>query len=336
MDPWPTFVHATLARHGVADVDLAAAHGVPASRFFRRCRREGWGAPAARVRVHPAAARSVQRSLLVVCSSSRDLAAASRETAAWLHGLRDRPPDAPSVVGRHATCCRSADGVLVHRARWLTPADVTEVQQVPTLAVPAMLVSSLGTPVRAQRARLIDVLHRGLASTDEILRLLDRVGPVCGKTVLREACIDLAHRRIESIFHDEVLEVFDDLGYRPVRSTARIDTPDGLGVEGDITLPDWCVLIDPQGDRFHRSREQRRLDRRRAAAVAGTDWVVVPVDWRDWHLEREHVLSAADAAIAAQQRRGIGADIPVPQRGSVRRGRTGRVGYFEASRSPRT
>jgi very-short-patch-repair endonuclease len=74
------------------------------------------------------------------------------------------------------------------------------------------------------------------------------------------------------------------------------------------------VVIETEGDAFHRTREQRRLDRRRMAAYAATPYAVVPVDWRDWYRDREHVLASIDAAIARQRQLGIGADIEPPRR----------------------
>lgn len=314
MDAWSRFVNGVLGRFGVADPTFAATYGIGANRFYRRTAEEGWDKPVPRVRVHPDAGRSVQRALLVVCSSSADVAAASREAAAWLHGLADRPPRQPTVVGQHATRCRAHGGVRIHRARWLRPDDVVEVDGVPALALPATLLTSAGATERAQRARLIDAVHRGLTTTDEVLARLEAAGPVPGKGLLRALCLDIGHQRLQSIFNHDVREELASLGYGPGPVSLRIPTPDGIGLETDIPLTTWQVDVEPDGDGNHRTREQRRIDRRRDAAFAGTDWVRVPVDWRDWHLDREHVLAAIDAAIEAQRRRGIGRAFPPPRR----------------------
>jgi hypothetical protein len=188
------------------------------------------------------------------------------------------------------------------------------VQHVPTLTEPAMFVSSAGAPRRDQRRRLIDAIHRGLTTAEAVHERLQEVGPIVGKATLRDLCDELLRLTVESIFQDDVAAVLEALGYGPGRSTLRIDTPDGRGVTFDVPLVDWCVSVEPCGDRFHRTREQRRLERRRAAAIAGTPWIQVPVDWRDWLLDRPAVLAAIDAAIAMQRARGIGADIEPPRR----------------------
>lgn len=313
MDPWPDFVAATLTRHGVADLVSATAWGISETRFYHRTSLEGWAAPAPRVRVHPAARPSAQRSLLVACRSTRSLAAASHETAAWLHGLRSRPPQLLTILVGYDTALPVRDKVRVGRSRWLTADDVVEVDHVPTLRPAAALLTLAARQPEVLWGYLIDAVHRRLTTPDAVLDRLAGIGPVAGIGVLRAQCRRLAELRIESRFQDDVAAELERLGYQPSRSTVRIATPDGIGLTIDVALPAWQVAVEPEGDAFHRTREQRRNDRRRDAAAAGTDWVRIPVDWRDWHLDRPHVLAAIDAAIAAQQRRGIGQRIPSPR-----------------------
>jgi hypothetical protein len=314
-DTWPAFDQAVRERHGVADAALAAAHGVTRSRFHRRTEREEWRVPREGVRLHPHVPDSVQQRLTVVTVRSAGLAAASRDTAAWLHGLQARPPDRQAVALAQLYRAARYRDVHVHRARWLTPEDVIEVQRVPTLTVPATLLSATRDAPANQRARLIDVLHRGLASADEILALLDRVGPVPGKATLRELCEEFGPLTVESIFQDDVATTLLADGYPVERSVTYIETPDGIGLRPDATLPWWMVAIETEGDAFHRTRSQRRTDRRRIAAYAGTPWVPYPVDWRDWYEDRDRVLDGLDAAIASQRTLGIGRDhLPPPRR----------------------
>ncbi|MEX1178575.1 MAG: hypothetical protein WEB09_08945 [Nitriliruptor sp.] len=314
LDPWPAFEQAVRDRHGVADPTLARSHGIDLSRFHRRTAREGWATPRPGIRLHPHVPPSVQQQLTVVTVSSVGLAAASRDTAAWLHELQGHPPDRRSVALEHPCRPKSIPGVVVHRARWLTRDDVVEVQGIPTLSVRAMLLSSSRAPAARQRARLIDVLHRKLADPDDIVALLDTVGPVPGKGTLRRLCGELGPLVVESIFQDEVARALIGLGYPAERSTRRIATPDGIGLTCDLALLPWKVALEPQGDAFHRTREQRRLERRRMAAYAGTDWVPLPIDWRDWVADRDHVLDAIDAAITAQRHHGIGREHVPPHR----------------------
>jgi hypothetical protein len=309
MDSWPAFVRAVLDRHGVADVDLAANYGISANRFYRRTTADGWDAPAPRVRTHPASTRSVQRQVLIVACATTHPAAASDRTAAWLHGLERQPPPRPSVLMSHrtsATAASPAAALGVRRARWLDRSDIVVVGGVPTLSVPALLVANASDPSCRIRAWLIDATHRGLTTPTVVADRLVAAGSVPGCGLLRRHCDELTGLTVESIFQDAGADELERLGYEPERSTRRIPTADGHGLVIDVPLTHWQVAVEPDGDAFHRTRQQRRRDRRRDAAFAGTDWVRVPIDWRDWLLERDHVLAAIDAAIAAQQRRGIG------------------------------
>ncbi|MEX1164033.1 MAG: hypothetical protein WEB03_10670 [Nitriliruptor sp.] len=313
-ETWPAFEQAVRERHGVADAALATELGVTRSRFHRRTARESWTVAREGVRLHPHVPDSVQQRVTVVTVSTAGLAAASRDTAAWLHGLEARPPDRQSVALAHPYRAERHRDVRIHRARWLTSDDVVAVQGVATLTVPATLLSSSRADATRQRARLIDVLHRGLATTDEVLALLDRVGPVPGKGTLRDLCHEFGPLTVESIFQDEVARTLSGLGYPAERSTTRIDTPDGVGLTPDIALRPWKVAVETEGDAFHRTRSQRRTDRRRIAAYAGTPWVPYPIDWRDWFDDRDHVLDGLDAAIASQRELGTGRDHLPPRR----------------------
>ncbi len=323
MDPWPAFVAAVAERHGVGDVALAGEHGISASTFYRRTAREGWPRPAPRVRLHPTSRPSVQRDLVVAAASCPHPVAASQETAAWLHGLEARPPSHPTVLVPHGAKVAFEEAIArrlrVVQSRWFEPSDVVAIAGVPTLSVPALLLSCAALPLDRLRARLIDVFHRQLASPVEVEARLERAGPIRGRATLRRCCEQLAGLQVESHFQWEVAEELQRLGYRPERGTRHLDTADGIGLTIDVPLPLWQVAVEPDGDAFHRTREQRRIDRRREAAFASTEWSRVPVDWRDWHLEREHVLRAIDAAIAAQRRRGIGRGQIPPRRNAGRR-----------------
>lgn len=59
------------------------------------------------------------------------------------------------------------------------------------------------------------------------------------------------------------------------------------------------MALEPEGDRWHHIRGQRRNDRRRAGQDAATDGVDVPIDWSDWHDRRPWVYETIDATTAA-------------------------------------
>jgi hypothetical protein len=309
---WAEVVRDADRRHHVASTWRAEQLGLGPTTFFRRAAGEGWEPILPGVRVAPGHAGDLRSILVAARDATRGRAFASGRTASWLHGMRAWPPDVLELVVPHEVSSPPRlRGAIVRRARWLRPADATELDAVPTLRGPALALSATSWPDNELRALLIDGSHRGILQLDGLLRRLGSIGPLPGKGAVRAIALDLLDRGVESVFEDEVRADLTVRGYRPAPAPVRIDTPDRRGLTVDIALP-WCVAVEPEGDLFHRTREQRRSDRRRTAQFAGTSWVPVPVDWRDWQLTPEAVRAAIDAAVLAQHAAGRGAQTPLP------------------------
>jgi hypothetical protein len=309
---WAEVVRDADRRHHVTSTWRAEQLGLGSTTFFRRAAGAGWGAILPGVRVAPGHGGDLKTILVAVRDATRGRAVASGRTASWLHGLRAWPPDVLEVVVPHeVTSPPRLRGTVVRRVRWLRSADAVELDAVPTLRGPALALSAASWPEDELRALLIDGSHRGIVDLDGLLRRLGDIGPLPGKGAVRAIALDLLDRGVESVFEDEVRADLAVRGYRPAPAPVRIDTPDRRGLTVDIALP-WGVAVEPEGDLFHRTREQRRSDRRRTAQYAGTAWVPVPVDWRDWQLTPEVVRAAIDAAVLAQHASGRGATTPLP------------------------
>lgn len=165
----------------------------------------------------------------------------------------------------------------------------------------------------------IDAMQAGKATPDMGLERLATVGPIAGRGELERILLDLGGRRPESWFHDIVLTELLDRGYPAGTEPRHLQTPDGRGIVVDIPLEPFLVGVEPEGDTFHRGAQPRRNDRRRMAQAAGTAWVILPVDWRDWHQRRQWVMATIDAAIGRQVAAGHGSvdDLPVHLRPSA-------------------
>jgi hypothetical protein len=311
MATWESIVRASEDRHHVMHARLAEELGIDASTFFRRTATEGWVRPFPGVRIAPGKGDDL-RSLLVAATDAADgLAAAAGRTAAWLHGFERRPPTRLEIVVRHGAVPPEHRKLSVRRSRWLCDADVVDVDAVPTLTGPALAFTAATWDRADLRGLLIEAAHQGVIDLELLGARVKAIGPIAGKGGLRRLAAQLEGRRIESVFEDEVRTDLDRRGYQPRPGPERIATPDGRGLTIDIALP-WCVAVETEGDVNHRTREQRRADRRRIAQYAGTRWVPVPVDWRDWQLDPAGVLAAIDAAVLRQQRAGHGRDVPLP------------------------
>lgn len=303
-DAWNAFVTDCRDRYGVATVDHARTHGIPASTFYRRTTSERWREPYAGVRIAPWVRPSAHTDLSALLHAGGDRASATGETAAWLYGLRGTPKHLEIAVPHGQRVPVGAEG-RVHRHRWLREQDQVLVQGLAALRIPAMAVTlANGSPLDV-RARVIDAIHRDLASLSDIIGRLGEVGPVPGRRQLARLLHELADRDVESIFHDLVLDELVRRDYRPALSPLFVQTPDGRGVHPDIPLPVWRIAIEVQGDRFHRTRAQRAADRRKTTQYAGSRWLVLELDWWEWIGNRAHFLEALDTAILAQVGAGV-------------------------------
>jgi hypothetical protein len=303
-DAWNAFVLTCRDRYGVATPAHARACGVANATFYRRTRREGWLEPYPGVRIAPWVQASPRTDLSALLHAAGVSAAATSETAAWIHGLLPAPQRLQIAVPHHHSVPEGAHP-HVRRHRWLRDDDRVVLRDLTVLRIPAMVVTLANRPALALRSLVIDALHRELVGLPELVARLVEVGPVAGRRQLARLLHELADREVESIFHDLVLNELTIRGYQPQRAPVRVATPDGRGVHPDIPLPAWRVAIEVQGDRFHRSRVQRTADRRKTSQYAGSGWLLLEVDWWEWMSNRDHFLAALDAAILERVRDGV-------------------------------
>lgn len=312
MDSWNALVRIAIARRGVVVPADVRAAGVPDSTWRQRRGPDGWECPYRGVSVAPWAVGDPMTDLAAAVAAAGPGAAASGRSAAWMWGLDTRRVRFEVMIpaGRRAP---DLGHHRVVRSRWLTTDDVLEVDGLPCLRVPAVVMSRHAEPVTRLRGVVIDAAHRGLVTPEDVRARIESVPTLPGRGRLLAMLDELTGRAPESVFHDVVLTDLESRGYPVARRPHRIETPDGRGVLCDIAVVPFEVAVEPDGDRWHRTRQQRRNDRRRLAQYAGTTWVPVPIDWDDWHGRRTWVLASLDAAILTQLERGIGsADLLPP------------------------
>lgn len=311
MNAWNDLVELVARNSGVGTPALARQAGVSESTWHRRTRAEGWKMPYRGVRVAPWAPGGPRTRVTAFLGACGPGAAASGRTAAWLQELGPPPTRFDAVVPYRRAHPR-VPRHRVRRTRWLEPEDVVEVGGVPCLTVEATVLSRSLDPDMAVRGYVIDALHQGRTTLDQLTSRFAAAGPIAGRGNLAALLAELSDRSPESVFHDLVLTAMLDRGYPAARAPERVATPDGRGVMVDIALMPFKVAVEPAGDRYHRDRSARRNDRRRSSQLAGTPWAVVTIDWQDWHEREGWVWATIDAAILEQHRRGLGsrADLP--------------------------
>lgn len=313
MSSWSRFIRRVAAHGGVATPGDARAVDLPVATYHRRTRAEGWNAPFPGVRVAPWAPQGPRTLVGAALAACHDTAAAAGMTALWLEGLAQAPPPVHLVIPHGARVPPVRDSsIRIVRCRWLRADDVVVRDGIARLRPEVLPVSLAGHPRPVVMGAFIDLVQAGRTTPDRVLSRLVDVGPIRGRAELIAMAHELGGKRPESWFHDLVLNSLRDRGYPVHPAPRRVETPDGRGMLGDIPMPAFRVILDPQGDTYHRSISVRRADRRRVAQIAGTDHVLVPIDWRDWHLRQAWVLDTIDAAVLRQLRAGYGAvdDLP--------------------------
>lgn len=131
-------------------------------------------------------------------------------------------------------------------------------------------------------AALEDMLHRGLTTPFAVLRCLDAVGGTgrAGSQHLRRLLAARDDGALESRLEVKVWRLLHNAGLRPVRQfevrcgerTYRLD----------FAWPKLRVAIEADGYAAHSgTRIKFVADRRRAADLAASEWIVIPATWED-------------------------------------------------------
>ena len=324
MDTWNAFLERVAGRRWVSTPRDARAVDLPESTYHRRTgpSHERWERPYPKVRVAPWAADDRETALMAAIAACPDGSAAAGRTAAWLQGL-DGERVRFDIVVPHGARVPDLGRHRATRARWLCAEDVEEHDGIACLGVPGTVISRAGEPVHRLRGYIIDAVHRRLTTLEKVEERVAHAPHLARRLDLAAMFADLAGRGPESLFHDLVLTELQAQGYEVDVAPRHIPTPDGRGVNCDVAIPAFQVALEPEGDRWHRTRRQRRSDRRRIGQYAGTSWTPVPIDWDDWHERRDWVLATIDAAVIAQYELGVGRwdQLPGHLRDRVRRTR---------------
>jgi very-short-patch-repair endonuclease len=213
----------------------------------------------------------------------------SHRSAAAAWGVRptDRADHEVSTMRRGPG---SRPGIDVHRVRVLAPADTAVVRGVPITSVARTLVDLAG--VLAPHA-LDRAVHQA-----EVLRLLDaravhdamdRVPKRRGIATLRAALARPSAGVTRSRLEERFLALRDRAGLPRPRLNAHLPLGDRL-VEVDALWRRERVVVELDGAAVHRTARAFEEDRRRDAALAALDHLVVRLTWRRLGAEPNAVL----------------------------------------------
>ena len=249
--------------------------GVDVDHYDHIVNRDEWQRPFRGVRLLPGAVKTpllIQKSAI---ASVKGEVAADRWTAAWLYGLRSRPPRKPMVVVPRN---RKPDrrNITVRRTGLWRPDHVQEVQGVPTLT-PARLIADLARQGHLERT-LVD-LALGLRRVAGLTagELEDAVGAY-RRFAPREELGRIASL-LSSSESDSGLELLgrhhlEQSGFTPDPEQLTIETVNGRR-RLDIVFRQAKVGIEVQSKEYHGDLDAMTRDARKLNAIHDQgEWIV--------------------------------------------------------------
>ncbi|HMJ75075.1 MAG TPA: type IV toxin-antitoxin system AbiEi family antitoxin [Iamia sp.] len=267
---------------GLITVDQARALGVARGTLHRRAT-NGLMIPVGRhtFRLAPAPTGPRVDAMAVLLDFS---GVASHRTAAWLHGLADRPPiiDVTVRKGRSSGETTLSETFRVHTSTNLPAEDVTQVDGIPVTSVARTLMGLAALDeTEVPHEKLVDIVEaavqRRLASDRWLWWLLERRRCRGRNGVIRFERV-LAQRAelgpTESWLDRALLQVIDDAGLpRPVVQR-RIRRRGAFVARVDTAYDPGMIVIEVLGYRHHATREQQNRDAARASELQLLGWDV--------------------------------------------------------------
>ena len=221
--------------------------------------------------VADALVRAARDSQVVVCGP----------TAAWLHGLRDTPPDHVwLLIGVHAGR-RKRPGVRL-RYGSVPVSGTTVAHDLPVLDVEHTIVDSARVPMASRTHlyyELVRLLRRAesqrTTTRDKVTKIADRPGKFRGKPVLLQVLSDLAgeftHSRAESDARRLAAQVLAEFGLTLHPEPYQIHHKGVRVAEADLAVLAIKYDLEVDGP-HHQLPEQQEKDRNRDRLVLEAQW----------------------------------------------------------------
>ena len=248
---------------------------------------------------------SWERAMVVACDTFGHGSVASRRSAMALLNVAGFPRHVIEVTtDQHRKATRV--GIVAHStSRWL-PEDLTVVDGVPTTD-PIRTFIDLGADLSVDRHQeLLDVLERDRlivrADLDERLariRVQGRNGVGYTGRLLDHRPV--VHRNPTNAFERKFLRLLERAGLPLPACQVAIQRPDG-----EIALVDfyWAELlfgVETDGHVAHATREERRRDARRAAALLELGIELIRFTWEQVRHEERDVVASVRRHLARRQ-----------------------------------
>ncbi|HLI54420.1 MAG TPA: type IV toxin-antitoxin system AbiEi family antitoxin domain-containing protein [Acidimicrobiales bacterium] len=213
----------------------------------------------------------------------------SHRSAAWLHGLVDRPPAVAEVTAARGKAATSRKGIVIHSSREAVP--VQRCRGVPcTTPLRTLVDLAAELPRRDLDAAVDRALAGGLVRLDDLrllgkrrsrrgqgrLRLSSRQRGLVGgprPSVLESRMSRLLQRSGLACLHAEVVAAADGR-YRV-----------------DYACAEVRLAVEAYGYSWHHTPEQLAHDLERQTSLTSAGWTVLAYTWRQVERDPERVLS---------------------------------------------
>ncbi|MFH5232407.1 DUF559 domain-containing protein [Antrihabitans spumae] len=285
----PRAVHATMARQdGVISREQATRLGMTQKSISHRVTTGEWRRVSRGVYLRADREFAAAAQVRAAVFAAGEGAVADGPTAAWWHGLMDRPVVPHCVTIPSSRRIRPIKGVRV-RHRTLHPADIVSRRHLAVVGLPlAVLEASVAIPrgaVLMDRAlqryttlAQLSVVHErnaGRAGASAAARLLSAAG---------EGGASEAERML--------LRLFRRAGVTGWQVHVR-----SLGFEIDVAFVRERVAIEVDGWSWHRDAERFARDGARQNILVNAGWHVLRYTWHDLEYESDRVLAEVATAL---------------------------------------
>lgn len=282
MGNWAGLFSYAQARHQTLHVTDGAPFAITADALRRRAGREGWERPYPGVLWLPGAVPGFWRTSAGVLASlrCRDAALALR-SAAYAHGMRDRPSGLTEVIQPHGRYPPQRRLVAMRTSRSLAEDDVVEVEGL-RCTTPARTVADLAAVLTAPALRsiVIDAVQRRVLRLEELEERCTRMSRSVARSRLRQVIAELTAMPVDSPFEWEVVRAVTDRGLQPITGFPW-RCPDGRVIHLDIAFPEVWVAVECDGRGKYATGSSFTTDRIRWSQ-ASSAWSLLWVDWARW------------------------------------------------------
>ncbi len=288
-----------LGRDGVFALEELCALGITASAVRQRAAagRLHWvhASVYSVVPVEMLTAGGRYRAAVLACTGRRHHAALSHRSAADLHGLRACHRRTVEVIVPGRSTHRHK-GIQVHRSINLSESDITTADGIPvtTVARTQLDLAAVVSPRGVERA-LDQSEILGLFDLDALVDQLERNVKHPGAGRLRAVLgrYDIGTEITDSELEERFLSFCRAQTFPTPEWHGAINPGDGgVVLRPDAVWRDQRVVVEVDGERFHRTRHAFHEDRMRDQRLVVAGWRVIRTTWQQLTTRPEELAAA--------------------------------------------